>query len=177
MRHVILLLFVALCLFACNQKAPEIQAPRPFGMPTLVDKSFDEAQAICGEWGMTLAVMEERFDGQKSAATVMSQWPKPGDNATTNTVAVVVLSKRPERVRIPNLHKLTVAQAEARLQAAGLRMFPRMTYRFNGNIAKGRILDFNPGQQVYAGSAVEVMVSKGPAPTGDSGVNSLRLGD
>lgn len=172
------LLLVTLMLTGCpfekEEKVVEI-APRPFAMPTITGKSLEEAQAICTDWDMSLAVLEERFDHSIAKGTVISQWPHCGDEAVEGLTAVVVVSKKPEMVRIPNLHNLTVQQAERKLKDVGLYVHVRKAYRYNEAIAKDRVLDFDPGQRVFEGSEVQLLLSKGPMPTG--GVNTMRLAD
>jgi len=146
-------------------------------MPTIEGKSITQAQEICAQWNLGFAVMEERYEWRKEEGTVLCQWPKPGDETVEGATAVAVVSKRPEMVRMPNLHKLTMAQAEQRLNGVGLRLFPRVTYRFNEAIARDLVMDFDPGRKVYAGSEVEVVVSRGPVPTGSGDMNTMRLKD
>jgi|GEM_PF-3256220 len=170
---------ILLLLVACNKPAPEAEAPKSFAMPTIEGRSFDDAQNICAQWDLQLAVIDQQYNWQKPENTVLRQWPQPGEQILPGHTAVVIASTKPAKVRTPNLHGCTLQQAESRLREAGLRLAPRMVYRYNSAVPRDRVLDYDPGREVYAGSEVEIVLSKGDVPnrTSDGGeVNTLRMG-
>ena len=179
MRSIAVFVVVLLSLVACQQQTAEAEqaAPMPFAMPTLVGQPLEAARDICAQWEMELAVMEERLEHRKDEGTVLSQWPKPGEDSVAGRTAVVVVAKKPERVRIPRLHNLTITQAEQKLAAVGLRIDPRKCYRYDGSVPKDHLLDYDPGKEVFAGSDVQIIISKGPVPRGGGEVNTMRLGE
>ena len=96
--------------------------PKP--VPSLVDKIYDEAVKILQGLGFG-AAKEEAFSDKVEAGAVISTRPEPNTPVTPGTEIVVIVSKGPEQVEVPNLNGLSEEAAEAKLKEAGLRLGDR----------------------------------------------------
>jgi serine/threonine-protein kinase len=123
--------------------------PKP--VPNLVDKLYDEAVKILSDLGFG-ATKEEAFSDKVKAGSVVTSKPGPDSQLEPGTPVVLVVSKGPEQVEVPNLSGLSEEEAEARLKAVGLRLGDRF------GPPKRRVFISNPraGDTVDKGSTVDV---------------------
>jgi beta-lactam-binding protein with PASTA domain len=103
-----------------------------------------------------------------SSATVASgrvilQSPPRGRVVGRGTRVDVVVSSGPGSKALANVQRLSVAQAVARLRAAGFK--PTTTTQPSSTVMQGQVIGTNPpaGTELQVGSPVTVLVSSGPA--------------
>ena len=114
---------------AAGHKAPRGSAvrivvsdgPAPVAVPDVAGKTPDEATALLQQVRFTV-VLGEDFSDTVDAGKVIRTDPAANALAPRDSAVTLVVSKGPELVAVPSgLVGLTVEQATARLQAAGLQ--------------------------------------------------------
>ncbi len=129
--------------------------------PDLVGKSLREAREIAAGQGFRLVL--EGDAGQEDS--IESQSPQAGQTLEGSEIRV----RASQTATVPSVRHLTVEQAQAELQAAGLVLGEVLTAPAAGH-NPGEIVEQDPGdgQDVPRGSAVDVTVADpgapGPAP-------------
>jgi eukaryotic-like serine/threonine-protein kinase len=96
--------------------------PKP--VPSLVDKLYDEAVKILEGLGFG-AAKEEAYSDKVEEGAVITTKPEANVPTEPGSQIVVVVSKGPEQVEVPNLSGLSEEAAEARLKEAGLKLGDR----------------------------------------------------
>ena len=93
--------------------------PAPRTVPNLVGLTFVDAQATVEPLALGVSESERQFSDTVPIDTVISQAPAPGDQVERGTGIVVVVSKGPDVVVMPELAGMTFDVASATLTAAG----------------------------------------------------------
>jgi serine/threonine protein kinase/beta-lactam-binding protein with PASTA domain len=115
--------------------------------------------------GLVFTVAGRDWSETVPAGQVLTTDPSGGADVTRHGTVVAVVSKGPERHRVPTVGRLTLDQAQASLQAAHLT-FGSASYAWSEKVADGRVLSSVPtrGQPLRRDAAVDLVVSKGPKP-------------
>ena len=130
------------------------KAPRE--VPLVRGKSFDDAKEAIEALGFTVERVDE-FSSDVPESQVVGTRPPAGNNAPFGSKIVIVVSKGPEIVTVPDVTGRTVAQATAALEAAGLRVGSIF-----GPPNSSRVLATSPsgGSKLKRGSAVDLYVGR-----------------
>jgi len=139
--------------------------PHEVDVPRVVGLTLAEAQARLEEAGLTARVGKGAFDPETPADRVLSQRPAPGTVLDRGSQVLLVPSLGPPPVRVPNLVGKTVPEARAALGKVGLELGGQ-TGRYDEELEAGRIVaqSIPAKDRLAQGSAVDVVVSEGPAP-------------
>ena len=93
--------------------------PAPRTVPDLVGLTFADAQATVEPLALGVSEAERQFSDTVPIDTVISQTPLPGEQVERGTGIVVVVSKGPDVVIMPDLAGMTFDVASSTLTAAG----------------------------------------------------------
>lgn len=93
--------------------------PAPRTVPDLVGLTFTDAQATVEPLALGVSEAERQFSDTVAVDTVISQTPLPGEQVEKGTGIVVVVSKGPDVVTMPDLTGMTFDVASATLTTAG----------------------------------------------------------
>jgi serine/threonine-protein kinase len=93
--------------------------PAPRTVPNLVGLTFTDAQVTVEPLALGVSEAERQFSDTVPVDTVISQSPPPGEQVEKGTGIVVVVSKGPDVVTMPDLAGMTFDVASATLTAAG----------------------------------------------------------
>lgn len=131
-------------------------------VPDVRDKTRSQAASILTKAGFETKFTEV-FSSDVEAGKVVEQTPAAGDSLAVGEVVNVVLSKGADLVAVPNLKLLSQADAEAKLQQAGL-ILGSVTERVTAKRDPGTVLDQSVpiGKQIDRGSAVDIVVAAAP---------------
>ena len=130
--------------------------PEPRVVPEIPDGAgFERAAALLEELRL-VPVRQDEFSDSVPLGHVIRLSEPPGTTVPRDTEITVVVSKGPDLVRVPDIRGKTLDDAEAALEAAGLRL---------GQILgsnRGRVLysDPPPDAQVRRGTEVNVLTSR-----------------
>ena len=135
-------------------------------VPTLVGKTFAQAQVAAQQVGLTAQITAIDATSTQPPNTVLVQDPAAGASAAKGGKVNLTVAGGPQQVAVPSLITHTEADALNLLAQANLKAGKR-TEAFDPTIPSGSVIDQNPsaGQPVTAGSTVAYTVSKGPQPT------------
>jgi len=128
---------------------------------------LEEAAAVAAlhAAGLVTGDVDEAYSGTVAAGLVISQNPAAGASVVEGSEVNLVLSLGPEPVVVPDLVGTTLADAQAALTAAGLAA-GAVSEEYSATVAEGWVIDQapEPGAPVAPGTAVDIVVSKGPEP-------------
>jgi serine/threonine-protein kinase len=132
-------------------------------VPELVGLGSDEIGPLVEGNGWDVQRTVERRDGSE-AGVVVSQRPAPGESLREGEPLEVTVSLGNELVEVPELNEVPIADATAQLEAAGLvvgQQRGKFTELLNADVVMavaGR------SRMLPRGSAVDLVVSRGPRP-------------
>jgi serine/threonine-protein kinase len=111
------------------------------------------------------AEIRTRESGEDEAGTVIGQSPSGGQRAEEGSTVTLTVGAGASTVSVPNVIELGYADAEAELQGAGLAV--GTTYDVASDAPAGVVLEqgVEAGSEVPEGTAVNLGLSTGPAPT------------
>ncbi len=132
-------------------------------VPPLVGLKVEEARTALEAYGLLLTVSQQREDASMEPGQIVEQRPLEGSRIYRGESVTVVIAKAIEKVEVPALVGQPVADARRRLEAARLSV-GRVTEETSDRIPAGSVASQTPGARaaVPAGSAVDLVVSKGP---------------
>lgn len=149
------LVLVMVLLIGCGTAVPDIK-----GMTVV------QAQDALRAAGFTLGRVKYDEKAQGAAGAVVVQKPAAGKRARSGSPVVLTVAGFPP-VPTPDLSGLDKAKAEAALAAAGLVM-GTVTESYDASVSAGIVASQTPAPLAEApeGSAVTLIMSKGPEPVG-----------
>jgi len=114
----------------------------------------------------TMVILGTTVDYVVSAGTRPSPEPRLAPSPSPSPVPVRTARPTPADTIVPDLRGLSVNQAKATLREAGLRL-GEQDVRSNRQVPAGQVVRSTPtaGTTVAQGTAVDVVVSRGPRPT------------
>ncbi|MEH1168423.1 Stk1 family PASTA domain-containing Ser/Thr kinase [Micromonospora sp. CPCC 205539] len=136
--------------------------PERFGVPDVVGKEFELAEADLVNAKLVVAKGTARYDDNLPAGVVVDSSPKVGTEVKPGAKVTLILSKGRAPATVPNLVGKTLAEAKTILAQLKLELVE--TYK-DSDKPKDEILGQSPsdGTGVEKGTQVKVDVSKGPA--------------
>jgi serine/threonine-protein kinase len=134
--------------------------------PGVINLSVAQARQKVQAAGLDFEAGARRYSETVAAGSVISTDPEAGSRILNGGTVTAVVSRGPERHEVPVLRGRTVEQAKAALKQRHLT-FGDTTRRFNGRVAKGTVVSSDPesGTELRRGAAVDLVVSRGPAPS------------
>jgi serine/threonine-protein kinase len=164
---VVAILILALAGFLVFQllSGPKTPVAQTVTVPNFVDKTFNEAQTIAQQAGITVVQAETQTDPTR-AGIVLAQDPPAGDTIERGGTVNLTVAVGLETVAVPDLRGKTEQEAFQLIAAAGLQLGTR-TEVFDPLIPAGQVVSQEPaaGIVVNQGTAVSYGVSKGPEPS------------
>jgi eukaryotic-like serine/threonine-protein kinase len=144
--------------------------------PSVLDLPRDAAVAKLRHLGLKTHWLAPVFSSTVTSGLVAVEQPDPGRQVRAGATVSLALSLGADHV--PSLRRLTVAEATAALRNAQLKVGDT-TRDYSSTIAAGRIISSNPaaGAEITPGTAVSLVVSKGPAPVTVPDVHGKKIGD
>ncbi len=144
--------------------------------PDVLGMSVDQAQTTLAAQGLTLEIGGEEFSETVMAGALASTDPAPGDGVQIDGTVVGTVSKGPERYDVPDVRGMGQAEAVAAIQAANLAV-GTVREAYDDRAELGTVASLSPkvGTSVKPGTAIEVVISKGPEPVPVPRVEGRRL--
>ncbi len=141
------------------------RGPEPVTVPDVAGMEQAAAQAAIADAGLTVDAVTEQYHATIPAGQVISQDPAAGAEVLPGSAVALMVSKGPEPVSVPDVVGMTQATAQAAIEDAGLTL-GAVTEEYDATIPAGQVISQDPaaGAEVLPGSAVALVVSKGPEP-------------
>ncbi|MGB9613479.1 MAG: PASTA domain-containing protein [Candidatus Margulisiibacteriota bacterium] len=161
MRYIVGLLIILFLILGAGyyylvyfNPLPEIVVPDVGGMP------FKMATEKLEEFGLRVHEAGRVFDAKYPVDYVVSQRPEPGRKVKVGRIVNLIVSSGREKTTVPNLIGRPLAQAEAVLSAAQLRL-GKVKKENQPQIEEGTIMaqDPLPNEEVLVGIPVDLVVS------------------
>ncbi len=131
-------------------------------VPSTVGGTYNEAISIFAPLGLTAAVIESRFDEEIPKGKVIESQPPGGGKVEVSGSVNLIISKGPERYKIPTTTGLTPDAAQSALSKYPL-VIGKLNEVFDAQILKGFVIATSPaaGSSVKRAAKVDLIVSKG----------------
>lgn len=138
------------------------KGPERYAVPALTGRTRAEANRALADQHLRTGAVSDRFDDTAPTGAVVETDPPVGTRVTRDTAVALVLSKGVEPVAVPDVRGQSAADAAAILTKARLEAATSEAY--DDNVSAGSVVsqDPAPGATVGKGSAVALVVSKGP---------------
>jgi serine/threonine-protein kinase len=137
--------------------------PQKVTIPRLQDRSLRAAQVELLRGGMQLGEVSSAYLPGEVAGTVTEQNPAAGNTEVTgpHVNLLVSLGPRPAAYVMPALSGLPIAEAQAKLGSAGLRL-SKLTPQPASDLAAGTVVGQTParGERVDSSSTIELQVAE-----------------
>ena len=133
-------------------------------VPNVTGQTQSAAENGITAAGLTVGSVTQQNDNGVPAGSVISQNPIAGTQVTAGSAVDLVVSLGPANVAVPNVAGQTQSAAENAITAAGLTV-GNVTQQNDNAVPAGNVISQSPaaGTQVTPGSAVDLVVSLGPA--------------
>lgn len=134
-------------------------------VPDIVQMDVEEATETLRELELTLSVDKTVNHPTIPEGLIISQDPKPQVIVKKKSEVKIVVSKGPNVVIVPNILNSNLLNAEVALSNEGLAV-GEVIRVYHEQIPSGKVVRQEPaaGEEIIQGSAVNIMVSKGPEP-------------
>ncbi|RJK96859.1 Stk1 family PASTA domain-containing Ser/Thr kinase [Vallicoccus soli] len=133
-------------------------------VPALLGLTAEQAADRAREAGLEVRTLDPAYSETVPAGQVLRTEPGPGGSVADGGTVGVVLSRGPERIAVPDVVGAPRDDAEAAVDGAGLQ--PVVEGRWDDDVPAGEVVSVSPGegQELRRGTAVTLVVSRGPAP-------------
>ena len=141
------------------------RGPEPVSVPNAVGRSEAAATTAITGAGLALGNVTRAYSATMPAGDVISQDPAAGTSVAPGTAVDLVVSRGPEPVSVPNAVGRSEAAATAAITRAGLAL-GNVTRAYSATMPAGDVISQDPaaGTSVAPGTAVDLVVSRGPEP-------------
>jgi beta-lactam-binding protein with PASTA domain len=138
--------------------------PAQVAVPNVVGLTQAAATTAITGAGLVVGTVTTGASSTVAAGSVISESPVAGTQVNAGSAVNLVVSTGPAQVAVPNVVGLTQAAAATAITGAGL-VVGTVTTGASSTVAAGSVISESPvaGTQVNAGSAVNLVVSTGPA--------------
>ena len=148
--------------------------PAQVAVPNVVGEGQAAATAAITSASLVLGTVTTQASSSVASGSVISQSPIAGAQVSTGSAVNLVVSSGPGNVAVPNVVGETQAAATAAITNTGL-VLGTVTTQVSSTVPSGSVISENPaaGAEVNAGSAVNLVVSSGPAPLSAANLNLI----
>jgi len=143
-------------------------APKEAAVPQLVGMKEEEALRVLDAAGLRAEVTNRKASEDRPAGVVLSAEPPPGREVKVGRKVRLVVSSGSRWAVVPDLRDMSVDRARALVAQANLEV-GRQLARFHESIPVGYVIaqDPEPKRKLPRGTEVDLVVSKGLAPTAE----------
>lgn len=140
------------------------KGPERYAVPDLVGNALAEAKSALADVKLDVGRAIYVYDETTPAGRIISTQPTSGTIMQPKQSVDVTISKGPAPIPIPSVAGRKLADATAALTAAGFTT--KSVTEYNDSVQSGLVITTEPrsGVALQRGSAIKVIVSKGPAP-------------
>ena len=133
--------------------------------PGVLNLSAAAAKTKLAGSGLDLQVARQAWSETVAKGSVVSTSPDPGGRVLKDGTVEAVVSRGPERHRVPALGGKTLDEAQQALADAKLG-YGDPVRRYSERVAEGRVIATDPkvGSPLPRDTAVDVVLSRGPRP-------------
>jgi len=159
------ILFALLAIGAAAWGAWTYVIPHSVDVPQVVGLTASEAQTQLEDAGLTVKLAQGDYSTKVAEGVVLRVQPAEGVSVKTGSRVTLVLSLGPPPVPVPNLIGLSLDQVRTALKTAKLTLGD-VSKAYSDTIAMDQVLrqSVKANEQAPRGSAIDVVISRGPSP-------------
>jgi len=141
------------------------KGPERYAVPDVRGQTQAAATSALDAAHLIVGSVTEDYDDKAAAGTVARSIPKAGTSAKPGAAVDLVISTGPKPVAVPDVTGRKLGNANRTLASAGLTS-TTASEQYSETAKAGVVLSQNPrpGTTVNSGTAVSIVVSKGPPP-------------
>lgn len=175
-RRAFMLVLLAAIASAVGYFAWQLGSTETVNTPRLAGLSRSEALAVLGDAGLTMRVTEEKYSEKREAGTIISSDPRAGQKVEANGTVSVIMSKGPERYRVPSVRGMSQSAASQALGAVNLKT-GQVLQGYSRKIPQGQVMRTDPkaGTPLKSDTEVALTISQGPEPVVVPDVRGMSL--
>ncbi len=130
-------------------------------VPSITGKTVTELQELLAEAGLTPRAGEATYSSTVDTNLVISQDPIAGAKVEKGSTVTYVLSLGIDYVTVPDVSKMTAAEASRALSRAGFTVFEQ--HEYSSTVEKDQVIEQSPkgNTKLERGGAVTIIVSDG----------------
>lgn len=165
-RRILGALFALLAIAAAAWGTWTYLIPHHVDVPQVVGLTIEQAQAKLADSHLVVRTADGDHSMRYAQGQVMRTEPAGGTSVRTGSTVTLYVSLGPPPVPVPDLTRMTIAQAKAALAKAHLSLDSAIAHKYSDTIATGHVISQSvsaPGD-APRGSAIAITVSKGPTP-------------
>jgi beta-lactam-binding protein with PASTA domain len=153
------------------------KGPQNATVPNVAGQKTSAATGAISAASLAVGSVTQVFDDHAAVGTVVRTDPAIGTQQRLDTTINLFVSKGPQPVKMPVVVGLPRSQATAALTAAGLGS--AVTLQYSDTIPTGNVISAtaSAGQTVNHGTAIGLVLSKGPPPVKVPNVVDLHAAD
>jgi serine/threonine-protein kinase len=146
----------------------ELTAPREVSIPKVVGMNEQEALRVLSSAGLRPEVVGRKASEEAPSGEVLSAEPPPARQVKVERKVRLIVSSGSRWAHVPDVREMSVDRARALLTQQNLALGKQLA-RFHETIPIGYVITQNPqpDQKLPRGAEVDLVVSKGPAPTAE----------
>ncbi len=154
------------------------QGPQPVAVPDVTGRTQAEAETAITAAGLSIGSMAQGSSETVPSGQVMSQNPAAGSMVLPGAPVDLTVSQGPQPVPVPNIVGRTQADAQAAITGAGFSV-GAVTQAWSATVPTGSVISQDPaaGTVMIPGTAVSIVVSKGPEPVPVPNVTGMAQSD
>ena len=139
--------------------------PREVDVPSVIGLDLEEAQQRLEEANLVVRLADGQYSRSVPEGVILEVRPAEGTTLEEGDRVVLVPSLGPRPVPVPPLVGLPLGDAKAALREARLRL-GEVTEAYNEKFPAGQVIrqGVRADEEAPQGSAIDVVVSKGPSP-------------
>lgn len=140
------------------------KGPERYAVPDLIGDTLAGAKSALAKSKLAVGKSVYVYSESTPSGKIVSTQPASGTIVPPKQTVDITISKGPAPIAIPNVAGKTLSDASASLTAAGFTTTSATEY--SDTVTSGTVIttDPRPGVALQRGSAVKIVVSKGPAP-------------
>lgn len=140
------------------------KGPERYAVPNVIGSSLADAKAALAKVKLEVGRVVYVYDASAPSGRIISSQPASGTVMQPKQSVDISISKGPAPIPVPNVSGQSLAAATSTLTAAGFSVSSATQY--SDTVKSGITIATDPrgGAALQRGSAVKVLVSKGPAP-------------
>ena len=152
--------------------------PHEVDVPKVVGLTVEQAQAQLDDAGLVVRMADGRYSTKVPAGSVLKVQPAEGSTLERGDRVALVPSLGPPPVPVPNLVGMPIADAKEALRDAMLEVGD-VTKAFNERFDADQVIrqSVKADAEAPQGSAIDMVVSKGPTPVPVQKVIGLQQGE
>lgn len=131
-------------------------------IPSVIGATKKQAEQTMATFGIKIKVTKDKFDELVPKGKIISMSPPAGSRLGEGETISLIISKGPERYKVPNLKGKNISEATVALANEKL-LIGKTDEQFSAKVPKGQIISISPdpGTMVKKNTEVNLVVSKG----------------